>query len=157
MTFPRLAVLTLATVITFAAAPAGAQAPVGAALSAANLSRLRALTMGAGVADPFPANLAQLFGLGAEAIPAKQLMSNWRGGEIYLVFLDSPRTEVVMTVKDATRIAIYLTDATRELRAAAVVDASGTRRVTVEQAAAAFSETLKRWNELAIAQATAAP
>lgn len=135
--------------------PLEAQAPFAPPLSAANLTRLRILAMSAETADTFPSDLAMLFGLGGEPITGRQLASAWRGGQTYLAFLEGPRGDVVVTVKDATRIAVYLTDATRELRAAVMVDASGKRLVPNAQAAAAFRLTLQRWNELAIEDAAA--
>lgn len=155
MTLPRRGMVLLAAVLLLSGSLA-AQTTF-APLSAANLTRLRTLAMRAETADTFPADMAALLGLGSEPLSAKQIMSTWRGGQIYLAFLDGPRGDVVMSVKDATRIAVYLTDATRELRAAVLVDASGKRRVSNEQAVAAFRLTLQRWNELAIENAAATP
>lgn len=156
----RLAVV-VGAVLCLSSPPLGAQA-IGAQaidappLTAANLTRLRLLAESAGAAGPFPADLARLFGLGSEPILGRQLMSAWRGGEIYLAFLETPGGGVVLSVKDVTRIAIYLTDATRALRMAAVVDGSGTRLIANDQASTAFRLTLRRWNELAV-EAAAAP
>ena len=149
------AVAIITVVLCLIAGTVGAQTDLGPPLTAANLTRLRMLTTSIETADRFPADLALLFGLGSEPIMAKQLMATWRGGEIYLAFLETPRSNVVLTVKDATRIAVYVTDATRELLATAVIDQSGQRLIPNAQAAAAFRLTLERWNELALEDARA--
>jgi hypothetical protein len=145
----------VAVMICLIAGTVDAQTDFAPPLTAANLTRLRMLTTSVTAADPFPTDLTSLFGLGTGPIMAKQLMSTWRGGEIYVAFLDTPHGDVVMTVKDAARIAVYLTDATRQLRATAMIDQSGQRLIPNGQAAAAFRLTLERWNELALEDAKA--
>jgi hypothetical protein len=135
--------------IVIVAATLQAQTPAAPPLSTANLTRLRILAQTMGADDPFPGPLAQLFGIGMTNIPAKQLAASSLGRELYLVFLDLPTSEIVLTVKEATRITIYLTDATRTLRGAAVTDPMGTTRVSGEQVTAGFTEALERWNEVA--------
>lgn len=135
----------------------GAQAPSPAPLTAANLTRLRMRAMSAQSADTFPKDLAILLGLGGTPISGKQLASSWRGGQIFLAFLDDPGGHIVVTVKDSMRIAVYLTDATRELQATAMIDAAGQRRISNLQAVSAFRLTLERWNELAVDNAAATP
>ncbi len=149
----RLGIVLLAVLLLLPGRTLEAQTPFAPPLTAANLTRLRMLALSVETADTFPADLALLLGLGSEPIKGTQIMSTWRGGEIYLAFLQGPRGDVVMTVKDTTRIAIYLTDATRELRATVMVDGSGRRLVANAQAIAAFRLTLQRLNELAIEDA----
>ena len=145
---------SFALAVAFVILSGALQAQTAAAppLSSANLTRLRILTQTTGVDDPFPAPLAQLFGLGTTAIKAKQLAAVSLGRDFYLVFLDLPSSDVVLTVKETTRISIYLTDATRTLRNAAEIDAAGTRVVNGELVVKGFAEALQRWNELAVMQ-----
>jgi len=135
--------------IVIVAAALQAQTPSAPPLSTANLTRLRILAQSMGTDDPFPGPLAQLFGIGTTNIMAKQLAASSLGRELYMVFLDLPTSEVVLTVKEATRITIYLSDATRVLRAAAVIDTTGTRLASGEEVTAGFAEALQRWNEVA--------
>jgi hypothetical protein len=154
----RRHLLTLGMMATLLWVPLGAQAQAPTApLTSANLTRLRVRAMAVPSADTFPADLAILLGLGGGKITGKQLASPWRGGQTFLAFLDDPGGHIVVTVKDATRIAVYLTDATRELQATALIDAAGQRRIPNVQAAAAFQLTLQRWNELAADVAAATP
>jgi hypothetical protein len=90
-----------------------------------------------------------------EIMQTRQLGANVADGRHTIAVSIKPGSDDILIMRrrtDLNRVETYLTNSRRELRAALVNDASGTRLITNEQAAAGFREELKFFSDAVRAQ-----
>jgi hypothetical protein len=155
-----IAVVALAVAPHWIAAqtPAAAQAPTTAApapaLSLDDFEKLKRVTIAGELAPPpFNPALVHFFSLGdeGETVNSKQYYADSNVGKHLIDFsLKEGRDDVLVTFKGKGTNYFFLTNSTRQLRAAAVLDlVLGLRPLSDDVAAQAFQAQLSIWAKVA--------
>jgi hypothetical protein len=115
------------------------------------LQKLRTITQGAKAAD-LDAPVVKTLGIGdGNNVSAKQFKAETAIGLYVFTIVVKPATDdIVFTFRDLAGVTYnYLSDSSRKLRKAMVVDADGLRIVANDQAEAGFQDSLKAWGIVA--------
>lgn len=115
-------------------------------MSAQDMAALRTIVIAKGRDRPITASVVELFGLAAspENIPSKQL---WFPDADYFVIVSAvPDTDdIIFTINTDVRIQLFLTNSTGTLRAAAIVERTGSWLIENRQATAGYRTALRTW------------
>src|SRR5688500_17580772 len=116
-----------------------AQPTSGAVMTTELMARLHARTLASNKTDAvLNDRLAGLFGIndGSKAFPALQIATTTADGikHVLNVPLKAGYHDIVIMLRRADSVEAYLTDRTAVLRAAAVIDGSGIRKIPTDQA-----------------------
>ena len=120
-----------------------------AEMSAEDMASLRTIVMAKGMDRPITASVVQLFGLAAppENIPSKQLW--FPGADCFVIVSAVPNTDdIIFTINTDVLIQLFLTNSSGTLRAAAIVERTGSRLFTNQQAATGYRTALRTWGDI---------